>query len=238
MRKNTRFVTTVVGGTALAAVAFLGVQTAGAATQPGAPTTAAGKEARSAVTSNGGLSLRYRAVPTSSLPAAARGAVRGVVPNSAANIYVAEIISYQYGKCVDANNYGPTAGRDGDVVQLWSCFHDYVGHPNQWWIPVQTTRGWTELVSLQYGKCLDADNSRGFVDGARVQLWTCFHDSANHANQWWNYGPPSQATSLPSLWGGGSKVLDVNNAGPTAGQNGDKIQLWGWWGGANQRWYQ
>jgi hypothetical protein len=190
----------------------------------------------------GTFMLHYRRVPLSSIPAASRAAIAGAQPKAAAqpnaSVYVAEIVNQQYGMCVDANNYGPTAGQDGDTVQLWGCFNDSIRHANQWWLPAQTTSGYTELVNLQYGKCLDADDSQGFVDGAKVQLWSCFHDSVNHPNQWWNYGPPSNYTVLPLLWGGGAKVLDANNYGPSAGQNGDKIQIWQYLGGSNQIWLQ
>lgn len=191
----------------------------------------------------GTLTTHYRTVPLSSIPTAARAAVastrRGPAARPNSSITIVELINVQYGMCVDANNYGPGAGLDGDSVQLYGCFYDPDNHANQWWIPVDTTQGYTELVSLQYGsKCLDADNSRGFIDGAKLQLWDCFDDSVNHANQWWNYGPPNAVGPLQLLWGGGTKVLDANNYGPTAGQNGDKIQLWRYLATDNQRWYQ
>jgi hypothetical protein len=156
------------------------------------------------------------------------------------NTLVVEMANGQYqSKCLDANNAGSTAGKNGDKVQLWGCFDDPNGHANQWWVPVQTTLGYTELINFQYqSKCLDADNSQGFVNGAKVQLWDCFNDVTNHPNQWWNFGPDGAFSSLPNRWGNGAKVLDANNAGSTAGQNGDKVQIWAFLGGSNQSWFQ
>ncbi|MGW0206369.1 RICIN domain-containing protein [Streptomyces sp. NPDC003233] len=76
------------------------------------------------------------------------------------------------------------------------------------------------------------------ASNAKVQLWGCFNDSTNHPNQWWQYGPTGEYSTLPSLWGGGAKVLDVNNAGSSAGWDWDKIQIWRYLGGSNQFWHQ
>jgi hypothetical protein len=187
------------------------------------------------------LALHQQRVPASAMPAPVRAALKAahlsVSPNTTTT--VVELVSSAYAnKCVDANNAGPTAGLNGDVVQLWDCFNDQANHPNQWWWALQSNDGYTELINWQYGLCLDADNSQGFTNGSRVQLWSCFDDRTNHSNQWWNFGPHGFYTALPVTWGSASKVLDVNNYGPTAGQNGDKIQIWDYLGGSNQFWLQ
>lgn len=236
MRRTVKLaVATIAAMSAMVGIVALTGGSASAATTPTTKVTAPASAQRNVPA----LSLRLIRVPLSAVPARTRAALpahsAAVTPNA---VYVAELVSDQYGKCVDANNAGSTAGQNGDKVQLWGCFNDIANHPNQWWLPAQTTSGYTELVNWQFGLCLDADNSHGFVNGAKVQLWGCFNDSTNHPNQWWNYGPAGGVSTLPSLWGGGAKVLDVNDAGSTAGQNGDKIQVWQFLGGANQFWAQ
>jgi hypothetical protein len=212
------------------ATAGVGTLALPAVAGPGAPAGAVGP----------GLSMRSAFVPTSSLPVALRAEMATARGNLAATTLVVEMANGQYpAKCLDANSAGTTAGQNGDKVQLWGCFDDPGSHANQWWVPVQTASGYTELANFQYpSKCLDADNSHGFVDGAKVQLWGCFNDESSHPNQWWNFGPDGFFSVLPNRWGSGAKVLDANNAGTTAGQNGDKVQLWRSLGGANQSWFQ
>jgi hypothetical protein len=187
----------------------------------------------------GNLVLREKQVPVSQMPAAVKAAAEAghltVRPNTSTS--VVELVSQAYGKCVDANTGGATAGQNGDVVQLWDCYNDSTNNPNQWWWAAQTDHGWTELINWQYGLCLDADNGQGFVNGAKVQLWQCYFNSITNPNQWWDFGPHGQYTGLPIMWGTG-KVLDVNDVGPSAGQNGDKIQIWDFLSGSNQYWLQ
>ena len=94
-----------------------------------------------------------------------------------------------------------------------------------------------ELESAKYpGMCLDANGSGSTAghNGDKVQLWSCFDDQTNHQNQWWGFYSDA---SVASHWDGGGKVLDANGSGSTAGQNGDKIQIWDSLGGANQHWF-
>jgi hypothetical protein len=236
MRKNLRL--------ALAAIAATGA-VAGLCALGAGPALAAPRPAASAPVSKvvhpgaGQLAFRIEKVKTSSMPARARAAMKAAglkVP--AATNYIAELVNLQYGKCVDANDAGSTAGTNGDKVQLWGCFNNSSSHANQWWWPYYTTSGWTELINWQYGLCLDANSSGGFVNGAKVQLWGCFNNSSTHPNQWWNYGPTGFYSQLTNLWGGATKVLDANNAGSSGGTNGDKIQIWAYLGGSNQFWLQ
>ena len=182
-----------------------------------------------------GIPLHSATVPTRSLPAATQRAVKAAHPTATPNsITVYELVNYQDDKCLDAATQGIYGS--GDKVQVWACFNDPSGHPNQWWWPAQSANGYTELVNYQSGLCLDADNSRGFLDGAKVQEWTCFNDPSGHPNQWWYFGPHGQTTTLPNLWGGGSKVLDA--ASPWINYDGDYVQLWSYLGGSNQFWWQ
>jgi non-reducing end alpha-L-arabinofuranosidase len=173
-------------------------------------------------------------VSTSVLPAATRATLdrAGV---KAADVLVTNIANGQSGRCLDA----PTQrlGVNGNKIQLWDCLGgDLNAHGNQFWIPVFTTQGYTEVVNFASGLCLDADNSHGFVNGARVQEWACFDDSVNHPNQWWNYGPAGARSILPNLWGGGSKLLDAATQSIT--RNGTLVQIWQGTGALNQTWWQ
>jgi hypothetical protein len=185
------------------------------------------------------------AVKGSQLPASVAATVRSanLTVSPQATYYIVDLLNQRYQKCTDANNAGSTAGQNGDKVQLWGCFNDSVNHANQWWfamvLPPSGGTVWTEIVNWQYGsKCLDARNNGGFVDGAPVQLYTCLNNATTNPNQYWDYGPVGGYTQLTSLWGNQSKVLDVNDAGSTAGQDGDKIQVWQYLGGTNQFFYQ
>jgi hypothetical protein len=196
---------------------------AGAGTAHAAPSAAAPRAAGAHT-----MTLAAAAVPAKARAALAKAGIRP------ADILITEILNGQSGRCLDA----PTQalGVNGNKIQLWDCFNDPNGHANQWWIPVFTTSGYTEIVNLASGLCLDADNSRGFVNGARVQEWDCFDDSAGHPNQWWNYGPVGFTTILPNLWGNGGKLLDA--ATQSINRNGTLIQIWQSTGAANQRWLQ
>lgn len=176
-----------------------------------------------------------RAVPLSSISpalrqqAAAAHLSLGAKAAPAGYVYIVQMRSQMYSSsCVDANNYGPSAGNDRDIVQLWHCYNDSVNHPNQWWIPVQSLSGYTELANYQYqGECLDADSSHGFQNGSQVQLWHCINNETTNSNQWWDYGPYESGYSvLPVDWNNNYRYLDVNDAGPSAGADGDKIQIW------------
>jgi|GEM_PF-3915423 len=198
------------------------------------PTTAVASPTPAAA---GGLTPRAVPIPVSSLSTTAQAALRAQGRVTASDvIWGYRLVNTAYGKCLDANASGSTAGQNGDKVQLWDCN----GADNQYWVPWQTTSGYTELVNLKWtdpAMCLDVDTSQGFVNGAKVQLWHCYGDDVSHQNQWWNYLAGSK-TALPSLWRGGSKVLDANGSGPSAGQNGDKVQIWDSLGGDNQIWPQ
>jgi hypothetical protein len=212
--------------TAAAILAAAGSVFVGAAAASAAPLAAAPAAPRSTAAHT--MTLSAEAVPAKTRATLAKAGVRP------AGFLVTEIRNEQSGRCLDA----PTQqlGIDGNKIQLWDCFNDIKAHGNQWWIPVFTTSGYTEIVNVASGLCLDADNSRGFVNGAIVQEWACFDDSTGHPNQWWNYGPIGFSTILPNLWGSGAKLLDA--ATQSIDRNGTLVQIWQSLGAANQRWLQ
>jgi endo-1,4-beta-xylanase len=86
------------------------------------------------------------------------------------------------------------------------------------------------------GKCLDADLNNIWSNGDRAQLWDC----SGGANQQWAWGTGSQCSNpaevvceLINQYSG--KCLDADSTG--IGNNGDTVQLWDCWGGANQMWH-
>jgi hypothetical protein len=133
--------------------------------------------------------------------------------------------------CLDANDKGATAGRNGDVVQLWNCY----GGANQRWVPEYKSGQLAWLVSAKYpGMCLNADNVGGLANGHRVQLWNCY----NTANELWNFGT-LMANSLgsPLFLGGSSSQPLALDADKYHLGNGDKVQVWAYYGGRSQTWY-
>lgn len=208
------------------------------ATEAAAAPTGQGGTDRPATTPKApaGSGLRARAVkiPVSSLSAATRSALeknQGKTLTAASTIWGYQIINVEYGKCLDANVSGPTAGQNGDKVQLWDCVDNSL---NQYWVPWYGVNRYTELVNLKWvdpAMCLDADTTN-YVNGEKVQLWHCFGDEAKHQNQWWNYvAEPDSGTLEPIsiLWNSdhlSPKYLRANRSGATAGQNGDQVQIW------------
>lgn len=104
--------------------------------------------------------------------------------------YQVMFVNVRYGKCLDGD--AGTVNRDGAKVQLWTCN----GWANQKWvINVPLADGWGSYRTLVnaaatavYSGYLDADNSRGSVNGAKVQLWHQMSDShyEPNDNQVWN----------------------------------------------------
>lgn len=134
--------------------------------------------------------------------------------------------------CLDANDKGPTAGQNGDTVQLWNCY----GAANQEWIPEYQSGQLAWLASAKYpGMCLNANNVGGLANGRRVQLWNCYCTP----NELWNFGtllanPIGSPLFLGS--GGGSQPLALDADKYHLG-NGDKVQVWAYYGGSGQVWY-
>src|SRR5215469_10956617 len=71
--------------------------------------------------------------------------------------------------CLDANSAGPTAGKNGDKVQLWHCN----GRRNQLWhIGHYVGSNYATLFNEAYpSECLNADDAGGLQSGRHVQLW-------------------------------------------------------------------
>lgn len=161
-----------------------------------------------------------RAAPRRSAPAA--------VPSSQARY---EIRNRADSLCLDANDLGPTAGHNGDQVQLWNCY----GSANQEWIPQYKAGQLAWLVNAKYpGMCLNADNAGGLANGRKVQLWNCY----NTPNELWNVGTllANPVSSPLSLGSGGSQSLALDADKYHLG-NGDKVQVWAYYGGGSQLWY-
>lgn len=146
-----------------------------------------------------------------------------------------EFVVYANGQCLNANNAGPSAGQNGDKVQLWNCYNSY----NELWIPVQASGTNYYLVSAQYpDMCLNADYYDGGIgNGHPVQLWNCYPTDL----EWWDFGDwysnvYNEGLTSPLFLDGWNNpwCLDANmyDLG-----NGDNVQLWNYWGGYNQLWY-
>ena len=134
--------------------------------------------------------------------------------------------------CLDANDKGPTAGQNGDKVQLWNCY----GGASQEWLPEHQSGQLAWLASVKYpGMCLNANDIGGLANARRVQLWNCY----STANELWNFGtlaanPIGSPLFLSS--DGGSQPLALDADKYHLG-NGDKVQVWAYYGGTSQTWY-
>jgi hypothetical protein len=185
--------------------------------------------ASTAVPGHVGLSLRRVQVSASSLSPQLRSRLTrsGAHPDSG---YIAwEIVNAADGKCLDANNAGPSAGANGDKVQLWTCNNT----SNQLWEAVDWEdfgSAYTIMVNVQYqSKCLNADNAGGLANGHRVQLWDC----VGTTNDVWDFGDLVDQTLNYLYLNSTGFVLDADAAHLG---NGDKVQIWRSGGGANQLW--
>ncbi len=176
----------------------------------------------------------YHVFVTRQKPRAAQAKQASAAPSAtsapaAANWY--EIRNTADNLCLDANDLGSAAGRNGDMVQLWTCY----GGANQHWVPVYHgghRLAW--LVNAMYpAKCLNADNAGGLAPGRRVQLWDCY----DSANELWNFGGLlANDLNYPLFLGAGSRAFALD-AGKYHLGNGDKVQIWNFYGASSQRWY-
>lgn len=160
-------------------------------------------------------------------PAAATAAS---APARSAAVTSYEIRNHADGLCLDANDKGPSAGQNGDRVQLWTCY----GGASQKWVPEYQSGQLARLVSVKYpGMCLNADNVGGLANGRKVQLWACY----NGGNELWNFGSlTATAPGAPLFLGiGGSQSLALDANKYHLG-NGDKVQVWAYYGGSTQLW--
>jgi hypothetical protein len=142
-----------------------------------------------------------------------------------------EIRNIADNQCLDANDLGSAAGRNGDKVQLWNCY----GGASQEWIAHYKSGQLAWLVNAKYpGMCLNADNGGGLANGRRVQLWNCY----DGANELWNVGTLlAHPVSSPLFLGqGGSQSLALDADKYNLG-NGDKAEVWAYYGSSSQLWY-
>lgn len=130
------------------------------------------------------------------------------------------------GACLDAQTQ--TLGKNGTVVQLWSC----LGDPNQQWYEDNYgtyARIWNADAG-QY-QFLDAQTQSLGKDGTVVQLWQYID---GNTNQWWYVNGNGTITNQ-DVAAGVYTYLDADLN--TIGKDGTKIQLWQKVGGSNQFWY-
>ena len=121
--------------------------------------------------------------------------------------------------------------KNGAKLKVWHC----TGDDNQNWVRAEP-KG--QIIS-EAGLCLDVDRGNQFNSGAKVQVWGCWGSE----NQEWKAEVlpfPSGPFSDPNF---GTWTEIVSNAGlcldidrGTQYQNGAKVQVWGCWGGENQKW--
>jgi hypothetical protein len=185
----------------------------------------------SAMASTGPLHLRIVKIPVASLSSAARARLtaEGVSPAG----FAFEIVSI-YGYCLDANDSGPTAGEDGDKIQLWTCNDT----DNQFWY-AGTPRdgaGSYALINAEYtSKCLNADDN-GLGDGSHVQLWSC---GVGGANMYWDltgWGNCLKKSDSCPIYLQSDNYKWVLDATAQDIGKGDQIQIWTPTSGDNQDW--
>jgi Ricin-type beta-trefoil lectin domain len=184
------------------------------------------------------LTTIHLKVSTLSASLRARLGKAAASPDDSVNAYM--ISNGAINLCLDANNAGPTAGQNGDRIQLWQCNYTL----NQYWIPVNYGSGTAqELVNLQYqSMCLNANNAwppaGGLGNGSPVQLWNCGVGGLNEAwlfDYWLNGTNGSQHLYLFDEVGGQFPTLDATNPGLG---NGDQVQIWQPLDLSNQWWYE
>jgi hypothetical protein len=191
-----------------------------------------GAAAASAAPSAG---LQLRLVGFSPLPAALRGRLgSGRMTADAAGIAEVELINEDGNYCLDANDSGSTAGKNGDKVQLWKC----TGNANQFWSPgAQDSAGFETLFNDEYqSECLNANDLPSLGDGSKVQLWGC----GGEANDMWDV--TNWADCVEGLGGYCSLCLQsdgcVYNLDAQSQHigEGDQVQIFTLNGGKNQLW--
>lgn len=138
-------------------------------------------------------------------------------------------------KCMD----DPGASQSWGVqMQQWQC-----GSPlpaNQTWnfFYPNTGLGTWMIQNKASGLCLDVWQAN-YTNGAKVVQWPC--DGSDNAEQFWpeysgtpcSWAPNSVFYKIRPM-GKSSMVVELNGQGSA---NGMKIDIWQYWGGYNQIWY-
>jgi hypothetical protein len=182
---------------------------------------------------SGGLRLKARQIPVSSLSPTLRAHLAHSSQISSAAVTGYAFINSADNFCLNANNAGSTAGKNGDKVQLWACYNS----PNEYWIPVHYYGSLYWLVNAQYqSKCLNADNSGGLANGRHVQLWNCY----GATNEYWDFGDwyaYVNGGSVAPLFLDGWGTPFCLDADKYHLGNGDQVEIWNYYGNTNQLWY-
>jgi hypothetical protein len=126
--------------------------------------------------------------------------------------------------CLDANDAGSSAGKNGDKVQLWAC----TGNFNQMWYAVdEVSGGYWQLENDEFpSECLNANDTGGLGNGSRAQLWSC---TVYTGNEYWDYTHWSSCTVGGTTYcelaveAGNNLCLNANSSDVS---NGDYVQVW------------
>lgn len=237
-RRNRGWLVTLVAA-AMTVLFMAGMAGLGGSTPARAGTASA--SGRAAAASHGAPSSatgpshpQTREFPLSRLPAAAR-AGSDVTAAPAGSF---EIVNSDHSYCLDANDEGSTAGKNGDKVQLWTCS----GNDNQYWKPGKCVGDWCQLINTKYtSECLNADDTGGLGEGSKAQLWSC--NVASPYNDLWDVSDWEGCTNtyiyctLTVEDGGGNYILTAKLplASPPGG-NGDQAQMWLYTNDTGQFW--
>ncbi|WP_431924983.1 alpha-galactosidase [Micromonospora wenchangensis] len=157
-----------------------------------------------------------------SLPAHGAGLYRLTPQTTTPTPTTATLTARHSAKLLDVSNAATT---DGANVVQWAAN----GQANQRWRLSDVGGGWSTVVSVNSGKCLDVYGGAGTTaDGARVVQWTC----NGGTNQQWRFQDVGDGW-VQLVARHSNKCLDVLNAGLT---DGVQVVQWTCGAGANQQW--
>ncbi|WP_420119122.1 RICIN domain-containing protein [Micromonospora sp.] len=157
-----------------------------------------------------------------SLPAHGAGLYRLTPQTTTPTPTTATLTARHSAKLLDVSNAATT---DGANVVQWAANRQ----ANQRWRFSDVGGGWSTVVSVSSGKCLDVYGGAGTTaDGARVVQWTC----NGGTNQQWRLQDVGDGW-MQLVARHSNKCLDVLNAGLT---DGVQVVQWTCGTGTNQQW--